>query len=245
MIVGVQERAKQTRRALVASALRLIARDGYNATSLIDIARDAHMAKGTVNFHFRTKAELGEVAVECYRRSVAEIVSGADQEPTVMRGLYRVMYSLSEGLRADFRVRAGARVLVESLAGAVDEEVWGDLRRGIELLVSRAQGAREIRQDLDAPALAQSLVVGLLGAEYYLGAQCSAGVLAAQMTNVLTLFIEAVALSPQWAREQLLLLPGYRADAELARISTTRETGRVAVGSGRISTRTGTVSDPR
>lgn len=218
----MQERAKQTRRALVASALRLIARDGFEATSLADIARDAHVAKGTVNFHFKTKAELGEVAVGWYRRSVAEIMSAADQEPTAMRGLYRVMYRLSEGLRADFQVRAGARVLVESLAGTADEEVWGDLRRGIALLVSRAQEVGEIRPDLDAAGMAQSLVVGLLGAEYYLGAQCSADVLATQMTNILALFIEAAAPTPQWAGEQLLLLPAYRGDDVLGGLNARR-----------------------
>ncbi|MFW5876278.1 MAG: TetR/AcrR family transcriptional regulator [Myxococcota bacterium] len=43
---------------IVQAAIRVLARQGYARTSLMDIAREAGMSKGAVHYHFPTKEEL-------------------------------------------------------------------------------------------------------------------------------------------------------------------------------------------
>ena len=52
------EQVEATRQAIVAAARRLFGTNGYSATSIDDIARDARVTKGAVYHHFDTKLEL-------------------------------------------------------------------------------------------------------------------------------------------------------------------------------------------
>ncbi|MCA9532177.1 MAG: TetR/AcrR family transcriptional regulator [Myxococcales bacterium] len=48
---------------IVQAAIRVLARQGYARTSLMDIAREAGMSKGAVHYHFPTKESLIEVVL--------------------------------------------------------------------------------------------------------------------------------------------------------------------------------------
>jgi len=48
---------------IVEAAIRVLARQGYARTSLMDIAREAGMSKGAVHYHFPTKEELMAVVL--------------------------------------------------------------------------------------------------------------------------------------------------------------------------------------
>ena len=54
----------QTRATLVGSARRLFGRDGFAATSVEDIAREARVSTGALYHHFTTKAALFEAVFE-------------------------------------------------------------------------------------------------------------------------------------------------------------------------------------
>jgi len=49
---------------IVQSAIRVLARQGYARTSLMDIAREAGMSKGAVHYHFPTKDALIQEVLE-------------------------------------------------------------------------------------------------------------------------------------------------------------------------------------
>lgn len=49
---------------IVAAAIRVLARQGYAKTSLMDIAREAGMSKGAVHYHFPTKESLIDVVLK-------------------------------------------------------------------------------------------------------------------------------------------------------------------------------------
>lgn len=49
---------------IVQAAIRVLARQGYARTSLMDIAREAGMSKGAVHYHFPTKESLIEVVLK-------------------------------------------------------------------------------------------------------------------------------------------------------------------------------------
>ncbi|MEO0325257.1 MAG: TetR/AcrR family transcriptional regulator [Myxococcota bacterium] len=49
---------------IVDAAMRVLARQGYARTSLLDIAREAGMSKGALHYHFPTKEALIQVVLE-------------------------------------------------------------------------------------------------------------------------------------------------------------------------------------
>lgn len=56
--------SEETRKRIVEAAARVLARDGYAATSVKDIAAEAGVAPGLVHYYFRTKEELVAAGVE-------------------------------------------------------------------------------------------------------------------------------------------------------------------------------------
>jgi AcrR family transcriptional regulator len=57
---------------IVQAAIRVLARQGYARTSLMDIAKEAGMSKGAVHYHFPTKEALIQVVLETATDAVAK-----------------------------------------------------------------------------------------------------------------------------------------------------------------------------
>jgi AcrR family transcriptional regulator len=57
---------------IVQAAIRVLARQGYARTSLLDIAREAGMSKGAVHYHFPTKEALLSVVLKTACDTVQE-----------------------------------------------------------------------------------------------------------------------------------------------------------------------------
>jgi AcrR family transcriptional regulator len=55
--------SEETRKRIIEAAVRVLARDGYAATSVKDIAAEAGVAPGLVHYYFKTKEELVAAAV--------------------------------------------------------------------------------------------------------------------------------------------------------------------------------------
>ena len=54
----VQRKKPEARNAILAGAFRLFSRNGYSATTLTDIAREAGMSTGNVYIYFKSKLEI-------------------------------------------------------------------------------------------------------------------------------------------------------------------------------------------
>lgn len=50
--------AQETRRAIMQAAMRQFSQQGWAATSLVDVAREAGVTRGAIYWHFENKAEL-------------------------------------------------------------------------------------------------------------------------------------------------------------------------------------------
>ncbi len=57
---------------IIRSAVRVVARQGYAGTSLLDIAQEAGMSKGAVHYHFPTKEALIERVLEVACETVVQ-----------------------------------------------------------------------------------------------------------------------------------------------------------------------------
>lgn len=130
---------------IVQAAIRVLARQGYARTSLMDIAREAGMSKGAVHYHFPTKEALIQVvlktACDAVQTRTIEAWSGGDQ-PFV---------SLRKSLETLWEVRATrtpeALVVADLLAQALyDDKLRPQLAEFYDL------AANQIRDYL-APAL--------------------------------------------------------------------------------------------
>lgn len=57
---------------IVQAAIRVLAKQGYARTSLMDIAKEAGMSKGALHYHFASKEALIQVVLETACNAVAE-----------------------------------------------------------------------------------------------------------------------------------------------------------------------------
>jgi len=74
-----QEYAEQTRNALIEAATQRMVEQGYEATSIAQIAADVRVSKGAVYHHFPDKRSLFKaVFSEATSRSVATVAESMD-----------------------------------------------------------------------------------------------------------------------------------------------------------------------
>ena len=71
-----RDRARATRRRIAGAALAAFSANGYAATTMDAVARDAGVAVQTVYFTFHTKAELLVAAIE--------LAGGAADDPAIV-----------------------------------------------------------------------------------------------------------------------------------------------------------------
>lgn len=70
-------RGRATRERLVATARELFGRDGYDATSVEAVLREAGVARGSLYHHFENKTALFDAVLDQVVADVAEAVAGA------------------------------------------------------------------------------------------------------------------------------------------------------------------------
>lgn len=162
--------AARNRQQIVAAAQRLVESDGPSVP-LDAIARAAGVGAGTLHRHFPTKEGLlGELVVDRVRAMTEELVALAesgdgcpDAGATLVSA---VILMLDEGDRS--------AVLKASLLGAgfdlrsAAPQVIEHLRETVDVLLTRAQRAGQIRDDIDTNDL-MSLVAGAFVAEQHAG----------------------------------------------------------------------------
>ena len=106
---------------IVAAATRVLARQGYARTSLMDIATEAGMSKGAVHYHYPTKEALMGKVLEYACDKVADrarLAWSAGDNP---------FESIRSSIREVWRLRASrtdeAAVVADLLAQSLHDEV--------------------------------------------------------------------------------------------------------------------------
>lgn len=136
------------RRAQIAAAMvRVVAREGYERSSVHEIAREAGIAPGLVHYHFRRKLDvllaMQERVVERHLARIARsmergetpsakvrafidchLARGAEEDPEALA----CWIALSAEALRDTEVRAGFNHAVRTLVGALEDAVREDLR---------------------------------------------------------------------------------------------------------------------
>lgn len=158
--VGATARGDSTRRALLDAATVRFARDGYRATSVTDIARDADLGGTTAYVHYPNKEALFLAAVD------ADVGALFDQVLPAMTSVQPGPEWAGEFLQAVLRIVGEHPLAGRLLAGlepsmtdrALATDAVGRLRARIGERLAAAQITGRIRPDVHPTELADGLV---------------------------------------------------------------------------------------
>ena len=160
----VATKGEQTRHAVLQAAIARFGRDGYRATSVADIARDAEVS-GTVPYaYFPNKAALFVAALDEDAAGVIhEAVSTILEDPESRAWQSTVMLTLVAALDGHplaRRVLAGLEPHVTDRM--VDIPALAELRMAVAERIGRDQLSGVVRADVDPAALANGTVTIIL-----------------------------------------------------------------------------------
>lgn len=165
-----KEEAANTRERLLEAALASFHRKGYAATTLDDIARQAEITRGAIQWHFGSKAELYNTLIrECYQEAGEKLRDIYQAEGTPLQKLRRTLVKWLSYTEEDVKFRTVLELMMlktevsPELASGMQEKVQGNqvtvsffadlIRQGIE--------AGEIRPDVK-PEVAAIAALGLV-----------------------------------------------------------------------------------
>jgi AcrR family transcriptional regulator len=162
-----QERAVETRKAIVQGAAAVFGEVGYGPASLQMVAEKADVTRGALYFHYKSKELLALAVIDDQhartRKSAADVIS---------RGLGPVdtICSLCSDfallLRTDPVVQAGIRLTLESsTSGQRIQSPYTDWMQTMERLTLQGQASGEISRRVDARAFGKYLVGSFTGVQ--------------------------------------------------------------------------------
>ncbi|EME60162.1 TetR/AcrR family transcriptional regulator [Amycolatopsis decaplanina] len=154
--------ARRNRAKVLAAAEEAFAVDGL-AVPLDEIARIAGVGAGTVYRHFPSKEALFQAVVvdrlEQFAREARELLTAEDPGEAFFDFFKRVVRQAS-------RNRALCDALAETTGLGFKASAGNDFRAASQALLTRAQAAGAVREDIDGDDL-RALIAGCLAAERY------------------------------------------------------------------------------
>ncbi|MEE1753359.1 ScbR family autoregulator-binding transcription factor [Streptomyces sp. SP18CS02] len=161
MVRRMQERAVQTRKAILRAAAEVFDETGYDGAGITKILARAGVTQGAMYFHFKSKEELAR-AVMLEQASDVRL----PESPDGLRQLVDVTLALAKELQSNVLLRAGVRLAVDPSGPAHHDDSiygWWAERFREELVAAREKG--EVRADLDTEEFAQTLVGAYTGTQ--------------------------------------------------------------------------------
>jgi len=159
--VARQERAEQTRNAILEAAASRFDAVGFLGASLSDILTEAGVTKGALYFHFKAKEDLADALVQ---EQFAMLEPLSMMQNPGLQTLIDWSHDLSLALQTDVRVRASIRLVIEQgsfISPASNAyKQWIDTAHGC-LLAAKAAG--DLRKEVSAHDLAQFVVASFTG----------------------------------------------------------------------------------
>jgi TetR/AcrR family transcriptional repressor of nem operon len=160
----------QTKETILREATRLVEQRGFTATSLNDLFLAAGIKKGAFYHHFPAKDDLGLAILERTRTAFLDWLDGLLAAPTPLEGLHS-FFAAALGLHRKrgfvggclFGNTALEMSDVSRQYADVVERVFQEWCGRIEEVVRAAQESGQIRNDISAGDLAQTVVATIEG----------------------------------------------------------------------------------
>ncbi|MEU0087036.1 ScbR family autoregulator-binding transcription factor [Streptomyces sp. NPDC006274] len=123
--MAMQERAEQTRRALIGAAAHAFDEVGYERSSLVRISEAAGVSKGALSFHFASKDELADAVQGSAHDAARTVVDDVCRRPgPALQSVIDITHALAALLETDAVCRAGARLARERAAADILPHHW-------------------------------------------------------------------------------------------------------------------------
>ena len=156
--LGLRERKKiKTRLAIQQHALRLIRKQGYEATTVEQIAEAAEISPSTFFRYFPTKDAV--ILTDDYDPLMIEALRAQPPDVPVLRAFrtaYRCLFAeLSEADQESFLERAELILQVPDLRAAFFDSLVDSVTTAVDLIVERSHRDRD---DVEVRALAGALI---------------------------------------------------------------------------------------
>ncbi|PPF47224.1 hypothetical protein C5B85_02840 [Pseudoclavibacter sp. AY1F1] len=164
---GMMKRAEQraqTRQALLEAASLEFEANGYAATVLSDISDRLGMTKGTVYFHFPTKALLAQAVTANWSVMWEEEIAASRERGLSLDELESLMIRIAERFQSDALIRATIRLVRER--ELIEEELPRPFDHWLDVTKEALQASREsgvLRDDIDVDAAAWQILANLVG----------------------------------------------------------------------------------
>lgn len=161
--VARQERAEQTRNAILEAAASRFDAVGFLGASLSDILAEAGVTKGALYFHFKAKEELADALIQEQFNMTEPLTI---LENPGLQTMIDWSFDLARALQTDIRVRASIRLVIEqgsfvAPAGNAYKQ-WIDTIHGC-LVAAKAAG--DLRKEINPYDLAQYVVASFAGVQ--------------------------------------------------------------------------------
>lgn len=162
-----QDRAIRTRAQLLHAAAAAFDENGFLGTRLVDVVERASLTRGSLYFHFASKADIAAALAEQQYKHWAEYVPHRRAEGFEgVRLLMLFAHDLATGFRDDVASRAAMRLIKE--ASHIDAHLPTPFRGWIDevrSILAEAQGAGEITQDCAIDEVAWVVVASVFGVQ--------------------------------------------------------------------------------
>lgn len=164
---------KNTRSDIIKIGTELISRQGYNATGIEMVLKEAGVPKGSFYHYFKSKEEFGlavmDVFADYYSQRMTALLQDAALSP-----LTRIRTLLQGSLERFSRNQCSKGCLIGNLGQEMADqnerfrarldEIFDDWRKLFAGCLAEAQTAKELDSRLDAEALASFILSGWEGA---------------------------------------------------------------------------------
>jgi TetR/AcrR family transcriptional regulator, acrAB operon repressor len=153
-----KEEAAITRERLMQAGLVVFSRQGFDAATLEDVAREAGVTRGAIYWHFGSKSDLFLALLEKYSTRGSIILQQAASEGgTFNEILERVFIRMLEAVENDQELRLMMEISLFKTGYAAGIEDWRDRQRennrslveGVARMMTRGIEMGELRRDLD------------------------------------------------------------------------------------------------
>lgn len=161
----MQERARETRRALLESAAHLFFERGYTGTSVNDISDHSGKTSGAIYFHYSSKEKLAlAVAREQFATWPQLVAPYAAPGIPPLEKLVVLSLGVAHALSEDIVARAGARLWAERRGiEAVVPTPFDAWAQAVTRLLAQARTRGELAADVKPSAAAVTLVCAFFG----------------------------------------------------------------------------------
>ncbi|HJD83562.1 ScbR family autoregulator-binding transcription factor [Kitasatospora aureofaciens] len=208
--MAVQERAIRTRRAILVAAAAVFAEVGYEAATIAEILHRAKAAKGSLYFHFGSKADLAQAVLADQLTSVPEL---PPQQLMLQQGLdeaFVLAYMLSKRdpvVQGSIRLTMDQGTPNDGLDRRVPMSAW--IERN-QVLLEKARENGELLPHVDVAAAARMFLGAFTGVQILSKIMTDHADMPERVSDLQRHLMETIAVPPVLARLDLAVDRGAR-----------------------------------